>query len=135
AAAGGYSAVDVGLLYSASAVTQILARLWMGRVLRLITDRTVVAISAVALMASFLVVFISPHAAAVLMAAWILQGIARAFFWTGSQAHVVRGPGTSVAAMATLNFFTSVGLLIGPIVAGVLVDVSTEAALLIGTGF
>src|SRR5690606_5140145 len=29
----------------------------------------------------------------------------------------------------------SVGLLIGPIVAGVLVDVSTEAALLIGTGF
>jgi MFS family permease len=62
----------------------------------------------------------------------LLQGAARACFWTGSQTHVVRGGGRSVRALATINFVSSLGLLGGPILSGLLVERSPSTALLVG---
>jgi hypothetical protein len=58
-----------------------------------------------------------------------VQGVSRACFWTGSQTHVVRRPGTAVGALARVNFVSSIGLLAGPFVAGAMAEVSVQAAL------
>ena len=59
--------------------------------------------------------------------AQLLQGISRACFWTGSQTHVVRGSGRAAGALATMNFVAGLGLLAGPVVAGVLSEVTPVA--------
>jgi MFS family permease len=45
---------------------------------------------------------------------------------------VVRGQGRSIGALATINFVSSIGLLVGPVVAGVVIDASIRTALVIG---
>jgi MFS family permease len=61
--------------------------------------------------------------------AQLLQGASRACFWTGSQTHVVRGTGRAAGALAQVNLMASVGLLCGPLLAGVLSEIAPELAL------
>ncbi|MDP9416936.1 MAG: MFS transporter, partial [Actinomycetota bacterium] len=127
----GYSATQVGLLTAVSAVTQMLTRLALGRVMRVVADRTLVGGAGLLLAMSSAVVAVSA-AVVPFVVAQAVQGVARACFWTGSQTHVVRGPGRAVGALATVNFISSFGLLAGPVLAGFLIERSAQLALAVG---
>lgn len=115
----GYSAAAVGALTAASAISQLATRLVLGAAMRRWPDWTLIAGAALLLAISNGVVALS-SAAVPFVLAQLLQGVSRACFWTGSQTHVVRGPGRAASALATVNLVSSVGLLAGPVVAGVL---------------
>lgn len=128
AVAVGYSAVEVGVLTAVSAISQMVGRLFLGQVMRVVPDWLIVAVAAVLLAASCLVV-VGSSAIVPFVLAQLLQGVARAAFWTGSQTHVVRGDGSSVKALAAVNLVGNLGLLSGPVVAGLLIGDDARLAL------
>ena len=128
----GYSPVEVGVLTAISAIAQMATRLVLGAAMRLVGDWVlVVAAAAVLCLSNGLVV--ASAAIVPFVVAELLQGVARACFWTGSQTHVVRGDGPAVGALAAINFVSSLGLLAGPVLAGVLVEHSPRTALAVGS--
>jgi MFS family permease len=128
----GYSPVEVGVLTAVSAIAQMATRLLLGAAMRLVGDWVLVLAAGTTLCLSNGLVVAS--AALVPFAlAELLQGIARACFWTGSQTHVVRGDASAVGALATINFVSSLGLLAGPVLAGLLVEHSPRTALAVGS--
>jgi MFS family permease len=129
----GYSNPEIGLLTAASAISQMAVRAVLGATMRRLPDWTLITAAALLLAASSGLVAVSA-AVVPFVAAELLQGTARACFWTGSQTHVVRGPGRAVGALATVNFVASVGLLAGPVAAGVLTERSPRLALAAATG-
>lgn len=131
AVAAGYSGVEIGIFTAISALAQLTTRLGLGYLMRVFPDWVLVTASAICMAASNAVVAVSAALWPFLLAQ-ILQGVARACFWTGSQTHVVRGEKSSVQALATMNFVSSAGLLAGPLVAGVLSDQSPQLALAVG---
>ncbi|MGY2003388.1 MFS transporter [Blastococcus sp. SYSU DS1024] len=126
----GYSAFEIGALTAASAASQMLVRLGLGWAMRRWPDWILIAAAGVLLAVSCAVVAVS---AALLpfVAAQLLQGASRALFWTGSQTHVVRGAGRAAGALAQVNLAASVGLLTGPLLAGVLSEDSPAVALVV----
>jgi MFS family permease len=124
----GYSAFEIGALTAASAVSQMLIRLALGWAMRRWPDWTLIAGAEIALAASCAVVTLSTTLAPFVLAQ-LLQGVSRACFWTGSQTHVVRGSGRAAGALAQVNLVASVGLLAGPLVAGVLSETTPVLAL------
>jgi MFS family permease len=131
AVASGYSAGEIGLLLASSAVSQMATRLVLGHVMRVLPDWTLIAAAAVMLVGSNALLAITA-VPALFVLSQLFQGVARACFWTGSQTHVVRGPGSSVGALASMNFISSAGLLIGPVLAGLLTERSPQLALGVG---
>lgn len=129
----GYSEVQVGVLVALSAVTQMLSRFGMGTWMNRFPDWTFILVATVILavsnaaaaMTTALVPFVLAH---------LLQGVARAFFWTGSQTHAVRGHRPAVSGLAIMNFVSAAGLLIGPIVAGYVGERSLSAAMAVAAG-
>jgi len=128
ALAVGYGPVSVGLLTATSAVSQMTCRMSLGRIMRSVPDWAIVAAACCLLAISCVLVVISGQVV-VFVVAQLLQGVARAFFWTGSQTHVVRGDGSSVRALASVNLVGNLGLLLGPVVAGLLIGDDARAAL------
>jgi MFS family permease len=131
ALSSGYSPTQVGVLTAVSAIAQMITRLGLGAAMKVVGDWVLVLSAGATLCLSNAVVAASA-ALAPFAAAEVLQGVARACFWTGSQTHVVRGAASSVGALATINFVSSVGLLGGPVLAGVLAEHSPRAALGVG---
>lgn len=126
----GYSPVQVGLLVGSSAATQLAARMGMGSWMRRFPDWTFVVAAALLLaVANFLAAFTTALVPFAL--AHLLQGVARAFFWTGSQTHVVRGNHAAVGALAVVNLASAAGLLIGPLLAGIIGGWSLPAAMVL----
>lgn len=109
----GYSAVEVGVLTALSAIAQMATRLVLGAAMRLVGDWVLVVAAGVALCLSNGLV-VASAAVVPFTLAEVLQGFARACFWTGSQTHVVRNDAPAVGALATINFVSSVGLLADP---------------------
>lgn len=133
AVAVGYSAVAIGVLTAVSAISQLVSRLFLGRVMRRIPDWVIVAGACVLLGLSCALVVVS-SALVPFVVAQLLQGVSRACFWTGSQTHVVRGEGSSVRALASVNLVGNLGLLSGPVVAGLLIADDARLALVVATG-
>ncbi len=107
-------------------------RLLLGAAMRLVGDWVLVlAAGAVLCLSNGVVVASTAFVPFVL--AELLQGVARACFWTGSQTHVVRGDTPAVGALATINFVSSLGLPAGPVLAGLLVEHSPRTALGVGS--
>lgn len=129
----GYSAAEIGALTAVSAVAQMVTRLFLGVAMRRWPDWTLVAAAALLLGASNAVVVVS-SALVPFVLAELVQGVSRACFWTGSQTHVVRGPGPAARNLATVNLVSSVGLLAGPVVAGLLSESSPALALAVAAG-
>lgn len=127
----GYSGVEVGVLTAVSAAAQMSARTVLGAAMRVVGD-WVLIVGAALLLALSNAVVVASAAMVPFVLAQLLQGVSRACFWTGSQTHVVRRPGSSVGALATVNFASSVGLLSGPLLAGVLAERSLTTALAVG---
>jgi MFS family permease len=127
----GYSAAEIGVLTAISAIAQMATRLVLGAAMRLVGDWVLVVAAAGCLCLSNGLV-VASTALVPFALAELLQGFARACFWTGSQTHVVRSDAPAVGALATINFVSSLGLLAGPVLAGVLVEHSPRAALGVG---
>lgn len=123
-----YSASQIGVLVAFSGVSQMGTRVFMGAMMRRIPDKVFVVAAAVSLVASSVVLLLSA-AWPVFLMSQLLQGVARAFFWTGTQTHAVRMSPTAVKALARINFASGVGQIGGPLVAGLLVEGSTSLAL------
>ncbi|MCW3839874.1 MFS transporter [Micromonospora yasonensis] len=128
----GYSPVEVGVLTAISAVAQMATRLLLGAAMRLVGDWVLVLAAAATLCLSN-GLLVGSTALLPFALAELLQGIARACFWTGSQTHVVRGDAPAVGGLAMINFVSSLGLLAGPVVAGLLVERSPQTALGVGS--
>ena len=124
----GYSPAQVGALTAVSAISQMATRLVLGAAMRYVGDWTLIAVSGLVLALSNGVVAISASLLPFVLAQ-LLQGASRACFWTGTQTHVVRGPGRAAGTLATVNLVSSVGLLAGPAVAGLLSERTPVLAL------
>ena len=117
----GYSASEIGALTAVSAVSQLVSRLSLGAVMRRIPEWTLISSAGVFLALSCGLVALSASVVP-FVAAQLLQGVARAFHWTSTTAHLVRGPGPAAPKLAVVNFTAALGSLTGPLVAGVLSD-------------
>ncbi|MHA7241287.1 MFS transporter [Arthrobacter sp. TMS1-12-1] len=126
----GHPVASVGLIVSVAAVSQTLARLAMGAMMSRFTTKFFI-ITAVMLLAASCLVLASTTDLWAFVLSQLLQGAARAYFWTGSQTHVVRGSNSAVDALARLNVVQGIGQLGGPAIAGLLGAWSLQGALLV----
>lgn len=124
----GYSTASVGVLIALSAVTQMAVRFRIGAVLRRVADKDLVGAAAV-LMAVGAAVLLLPLTLPTIVASQLLQGAARGFFWTGVQTHAVRTGATAARGLAAVNLASGVGLVAGPPLAGLLLEISASAAM------
>lgn len=115
----GYDPAAVGFLVATSAAAQLGLRLAMPWLLGRFADRTLIAVSSVCMLVAFSLLLIST-AVVVFVTAQLLQGTARAIFWTSSQTHAVRSGGRPVDRLVDLNAAANVGTLVGPALAGTL---------------
>ena len=129
----GYTGVQVGVLVALSAVTQILGRIGMGSWMNRFADWTFV-IAATALLALSSGLAALSTAVVPFVVAHLLQGFSRAFFWTGTQTHAVRGNRPAVRGMAIVNLSSATGLLLGPLMAGIVGEFSLPLALAVSAG-
>lgn len=128
---GGLRASEIGVAVTAAALVQVVARAYLGRAMRRVPDRALLVVAAVAQLCGFAAVMFAASFE-VLTAAWILQGVARACFWTGGQTHMVRGTTSDVGALALFNFVGGIGQFLGPLISGLLVAVNGALALTVG---
>ncbi|TQN40884.1 putative MFS family arabinose efflux permease [Blastococcus colisei] len=124
----GYSTAEVGVIVAMSAVSQMGARLFMGAMMRRLPDKVFVIISAASLALSCGVLVISTTWL-IFTVSQLLQGLARAFFWTGTQTHAVRTSESAVGALARVNLVSGLGQIAGPLMAGLLIAHSPQLAL------
>ena len=124
----GYSASEIGALTAVSAVSQLVSRLSLGAVMRRIPEWTLISSAGVFLALSCGLVAVSA-AGVPFVVAQLLQGVARAFHWTSTTAHLVRGPGSAAPKLAVVNFTAAIGSLTGPVVAGLLSERTPVLAL------
>jgi MFS family permease len=129
----GYTGVQVGVLVALSAVTQMLGRIGMGSWMNRFADWTFV-IAATALLAASSGLAALSTAVVPFVLAHLLQGFSRAFFWTGTQTHAVRGDRPAVRGMAIVNLSSATGLLLGPLLAGWIGEISLQMALAASAG-
>ncbi len=115
----GYDAAAVGFLAATSAASQLGFRLALPWLLGRFADRTLTAVASLLMLSAFAMLLVST-AVAVFVLAQLLQGAARAIFWTSSQTHAVRAGGRAVDRLVDLNIAGNAGTLVGPVVAGTL---------------
>lgn len=124
----GFSATAIGLFTSVSAAAQLIARLGLPWLLSRMPDRSIIGLAAMLMAVSGAVLLASVSTPAFVVAQ-VVQGVARALFWTASQTHVVRSPGIAVRRLAQVQMASHSGALIGPIVAGAVAARSLRGAL------
>jgi MFS family permease len=124
----GYDPATVGFLAAAVAVSQLTTRLGVPWLLGRFADRTLIA-GGCLLMALAFSLIIASTALPVFFAAQLLQGAARAIFWTSSQTHAVRAGGPTVRRLVDLSVAGNAGTLTGPTLGGLLVTSGFEVGL------
>lgn len=126
ALAAGYGAAAIGALTATSAAAQLLVRATVATVARRHSDRFLMTSAAAALGLSCVLVSLST-VAWVFVLAELCQGAARAYFWTGSQLHVMHGA-NALRGVARINLTSGLGGLLGPVLAGLLAEGSPVTA-------
>lgn len=119
----------IGIIVAVSAVSQTVARLGMGTMMSRLPTKHFIAAATLLLATSCFLLGLSTALWAFIIAQ-LLQGAARAYFWTGSQTHVVRASESAVTALSRLNVVQGVGQLIGPALAGLIGAWSLQMSLL-----
>lgn len=117
----------VGALVATSATGQIVTRLGMSWLLRVVPDRTLLIVSALCAGVSCGTLALSQHIA-VFLIALLIQGAARALFWTASQTHAIRLSSSAVGGVASVGVPAGVGGLVGALLAGGLISVTSTTA-------
>ncbi len=130
ALASGYDLAAVGVLAAISAVSQLGFRLLLPWLLTRFSDRDLIVAAEIMMVGSFALLVVSRELPAFVLAQ-LLQGGARALFWTASQTHAVRGSGGVVRSLAMVQAVGNVGQLIGPVVAGIVAAESLDLALIV----
>ncbi|GAB3747560.1 hypothetical protein GCM10027590_66260 [Nocardiopsis nanhaiensis] len=129
AAQDGLGAPLIGAFVALSGAAQILTRISMPWLLRTLSDRTLLATSVVfTCLSCGLLGFIQNTAAYV--SALVLQGAARALFWTSSQTHAVRMSSSPISGVASVGMSAGAGALVGAVLAGAVSDMHSPAAAL-----
>lgn len=128
ALAAGYDAATVGFLAATSAASQLGTRFALPWLLGRFPDRTLLVVACIVMSTAFVLLILSTSLA-VFATAQLLQGAARAVFWTGSQTHAVRGEGSAVRGLVDLNVLGNAGTLVGPALGGSLAALALPAAL------
>ena len=131
ALAAGYELAVIGLLTASSAISQLGVRLILPRVLSRYPDRALITLACLMIAASY-GILLQTTALPVFLIAQLLQGAARGLFWTGSQTHVIRGPGGAVKSLAQNQILANLGTMSGPAIAGVLAALSLSFAVQAG---
>jgi MFS family permease len=124
----GYSASEIGALTAVSAVAQLVSRMSLGALMRRVPEWTLISSAGAFLALSCGLVALSASVVAFVVAQ-LLQGVARAFHWTCTTAHLVRGPGPAAPKLAVVNFTAAIGSLAGPVIAGLLSERTPVLAL------
>jgi MFS family permease len=130
AVAAGYDPAAIGALTAISAVSQLGFRLSLPWLLTRMPDRGLIIAANVMMVGSFGLLLVTRELP-VFIIAQLLQGGARALFWTASQTHAVRGRGGIVRSLAIVQAAGNVGQLVGPAIAGVVAAYSLQAALVL----
>jgi MFS family permease len=133
ATAAGYPLGAIGLLIGLSAITQIIARAGMGSLMDRFSTRTFILLALILLAASCGILGVSDDLWAFVVSQ-LLQGAARAYFFTGAQTHVVRSTRPAVSSLALMNVTNGIGLLVGPLLAGFIGASSLTLTLFIAGG-
>ena len=123
----GWSKSTAGVLIGLSAAVQVLTRWRLGWVMRQVSNSHVIT-AAAALMGLGVGILVLDSGLVALVVSSVVQGVARACFWTGNQVQIVRSSRSTPKAIATLNMAATVGMLIGPALGGVLAQSSYRAA-------
>lgn len=123
----GWSKTTAGVLIGLSAAVQVLTRWRLGWVMRMVSNSLVIT-AAAALMGLGVGLLVVDSGLAALGVSAVVQGVARACFWTGNQVQIVRSSRSTPKAIATLNMAATVGMLVGPALGGVLAQSSFRAA-------
>jgi MFS family permease len=124
----GYDAATVGFFAATSAASQLGTRLALPWLLGRVPDRTLISVASLIMLAAFVLLIVS-SALAVFIVAQLLQGAARAVFWTSSQTHAIRGEGSAVRGLVDLNVIGNAGTLVGPALGGSLAVFGLPVAL------
>ncbi|MEO6208206.1 MAG: MFS transporter [Candidatus Limnocylindrales bacterium] len=124
----GYDLASVGFLVATAAAAQLGTRLGLPWLLGRFRDRALIGASSLMMATAFGLLLFST-ALPVFVAGQLLQGAARAIFWTSSQTHAVRGPGKPVRRLIDLNVVGSLGTLTGPALAGSLAVLGLPVAI------
>jgi MFS family permease len=130
----GYSLTLIGVLTASSAFAQLAIRLVVGGLMRRYTERMVAMAAALTMAVSTVVVAVSAELLPFVICQ-LCQGVARGAFWTGSQAHVVRGRSSAARGLSRTNLASTAGSLFGPLLAGLLAQHSMSVVLLVSTAF
>lgn len=130
AVAAGYNPAEIGALTAISAVSQLAVRLGLPWLLTRFPDRALIIAANVMMVGSFGLLLVN-HELPSFVLAQLLQGAARALFWTASQTHAVRGRGNTVRSLAMVSTMGNVGQLVGPGIAGIVAAQSIEAGLVL----
>jgi hypothetical protein len=131
ALAAGYDAAVVGLMTSVSAIAHLGLRLQLPLLLGRVADRSLIALSCLMIGGSYGGLLFST-ALPVFVVAQLLQGGARALFWTASQTHAVRDGGSTVTSLARVQMIGNLGMIAGPPLAGVAAAVEIQLGLVVG---
>ena len=123
----GWSHTTAGVLIGLSAAVQVLTRWRLGSVMRLVSNSHVIT-AAAALMGLGVGLLVVDSGLAALAVSSVVQGVARACFWTGNQVQIVRSSRSTPKAIATLNMAATAGMLVGPALGGVLAQSSFRTA-------
>ncbi len=123
----GRSKTAAGVLIGLSAAVQVLTRWQLGSLMRAVSNANVISAAAVLMSVAVGLLVLSSGLAA-LAASAAVQGMARAFFWTGNQVQILRSPRSTPRAIASLNMMATVGMLIGPALGGFIAERSFRAA-------
>ncbi|KQZ11761.1 MFS transporter [Microbacterium sp. MEC084] len=125
----GYSLAAIGFFVAVSAVFQLLARMGMGVLIDRFATKTLIVVALVMMLVSCAMLATS-SVLWVFLVSQVLHGAARAYFFTGSQIHVVRNTNRKpVKSVALMNVTNGAGMLAGPILAGVIGEFSLQAAM------
>lgn len=127
----GWNAAQIGLLVALTAVFQLITRSFMGMMMRRLPDKFFVVTAAIMIAAACGLIALSTVTAA-FVASQSLQGIARAFFFTGNQTHAVRVPSSAVRGLTTVNLASGLGAFAGPALDGLLAEQSVGLTLIVG---
>lgn len=124
----GLDLVGIGIIVTIGAAAQLASRIALRPLTLRVRDRQLIALAGVLLAASCVLLAIE-FAFVTLVIAQLLQGGARAIFWTSSQTHAVRTSRSAVGGLAPLNFAAGVGQSVGPILAGLILAASEQATM------
>lgn len=123
----GWSKTTAGVLIGLSGAVQVLTRWRLGSVMRLVSNSHVIT-AAAALMGLSVGLLVVDSGLATLAVSSVVQGVARACFWTGNQVQIVRSSRSTPKAIATLNMAATLGMLVGPVLGGILAQSSFRVA-------